>query len=129
MKHKKLLTIGFGIRNMPDRLRVLKEINRVLYPGGRVIVLELCFPHKRLWFKALYTIYLNLIIPVIGRMMTKDKKMFLYLSESINAFPSHHDFIKIMREAGFGLTGYKTFTFGVCVLFWGESGPKDPVPG
>jgi len=120
------VTIGFGIRNMPDHLSVLREIKRVLYPGGRVIILELCFPHKRLFLKALYAIYLKILIPVIGRIMAKDIKMFLYLAESINAFPSPHDFIKTMREAGFNLTGHKEFTCGVCVLFWGESGNKPP---
>jgi demethylmenaquinone methyltransferase/2-methoxy-6-polyprenyl-1,4-benzoquinol methylase len=121
------VTIGFGIRNMPDHLSVLKEIKRILCPGGRVIVLELRFPHERLLFKALYTIYLKIVIPILGGMLTKDKKMFHYLSESINAFPSSPDFIKTMQQAGFGLIGYKEFTFGVCVLFWGESGHKDPV--
>lgn len=114
------VTIGFGIRNMPDRLSVLKEIKRVLYPGGRVIILELCFPRDQLFFRGLYALYLKILIPVIGRVIARDIKMFLYLSESINAFPRPRDFIKTMDRAGFSFTGYKELTFGVCVLFQGE---------
>jgi demethylmenaquinone methyltransferase/2-methoxy-6-polyprenyl-1,4-benzoquinol methylase len=112
--------VGFGIRNMPHRLQVLKEIKRILHPGGRVIIAELCFPRDRLFFKVLYRVYLKILIPFIGRMIAGDIKIFQYLSESINDFPPPQDFMKIMHKAGLTHIGYQELTFGVCILFWGE---------
>jgi len=114
------ITIGFGIRNMPGRSNILQEIKRVLCPGGRVIILELCFPHKRLFFSGLYSVYLKILIPILGRIIASDMKIFLYLSDSITAFPYADDFIKTIQQAGFSPAGYLELTFGVCVLFWGE---------
>jgi demethylmenaquinone methyltransferase/2-methoxy-6-polyprenyl-1,4-benzoquinol methylase len=93
------VTVAFGIRNMPDRKRVLEEMIRVLVPGGKVHVLELTAPQSR-WFRKLYLPYLNHILPRLSRWFTKDPAAYQYLAESILHFPSPDELIQEMEKAG-----------------------------
>jgi demethylmenaquinone methyltransferase/2-methoxy-6-polyprenyl-1,4-benzoquinol methylase len=93
------VTVAFGIRNMPDRHRVFKEMMRVLVPGGKVHILELTAPQSR-WFRKVYLPYLKHILPRLSHWFTKDPAAYQYLAESILHFPSPHELAKEMKEAG-----------------------------
>jgi demethylmenaquinone methyltransferase/2-methoxy-6-polyprenyl-1,4-benzoquinol methylase len=93
------VTVAFGIRNMPDRQRVLEEMVRVLVPGGKVHLLELNSPQSR-WFRRLYLPYLNHILPRLSRWFTKDPAAYQYLAESILHFPSAGDLAIEMEQVG-----------------------------
>jgi demethylmenaquinone methyltransferase/2-methoxy-6-polyprenyl-1,4-benzoquinol methylase len=93
------LTVAFGIRNMPDRRRVLEEMVRVLLPGGKVFLLELTVP-KTKWFRMFYVPYLKHIIPRLSRWFSKNPAAYLYLAESILQFPSPEEMAKEMEQIG-----------------------------
>ena len=113
------VTMSFGIRNIPDKKKALAEMLRVLAPGGRVLILELIFPR---WsaLRRIYQTYLNRLIPVLGGAVSGDQDAYQYLADSIMDFPAPQDFRQTLDEAGFIRTGFKPYTFGVAVLFWGE---------
>jgi demethylmenaquinone methyltransferase/2-methoxy-6-polyprenyl-1,4-benzoquinol methylase len=112
-------TISFGIRNIPDHLAALKEMNRVLVPGGRSLVLELTFPRWSLIHR-LYDTYLNRFIPILGSLISRNPQAYQYLADSIMDFPSPEEFCRLMETAGFSRTGYTKMTFGVVVIHWGD---------
>jgi demethylmenaquinone methyltransferase/2-methoxy-6-polyprenyl-1,4-benzoquinol methylase len=112
-------TISFGIRNIPDHLAALKEMQRVLVPGGRSLILELTFPRWS-FIHRLYGTYLNRIIPILGGLISQNPKAYQYLADSIMDFPSPKDFRGLMKSAGFSRTGYIKLTFGIVVIHWGE---------
>jgi demethylmenaquinone methyltransferase/2-methoxy-6-polyprenyl-1,4-benzoquinol methylase len=93
------VTVAFGIRNMPDRQRVLEEMVRVLVPGGKVYLLELNAPQSQ-WFRRFYLPYLNHILPRLSRWFTKDPAAYQYLAESILHFPSPDELAKEMELVG-----------------------------
>ncbi|MEW6185586.1 MAG: bifunctional demethylmenaquinone methyltransferase/2-methoxy-6-polyprenyl-1,4-benzoquinol methylase UbiE [Thermodesulfobacteriota bacterium] len=113
------VTIGFGIRNMPDREKVIKEIVRILAPGGKIHILELTAPQSR-WFRRLYLIYLNHLLPRLARWFTKDPAAYLYLAESILHFPSPGELAAEMEA--YGLTEVAVFplTAGITCLHEGK---------
>jgi demethylmenaquinone methyltransferase / 2-methoxy-6-polyprenyl-1,4-benzoquinol methylase len=118
------LTIAFGVRNLPDRLAALKEMSRVLRPGGTVAILEF-IPPERGWLQNLYKLYLNFVLPIIGRIFSQHAFAYRYLAESINKFPSARAFCQVMKEAGFGQVKYQVLTFGVVCLFYGQKSDRD----
>jgi len=93
------VTVSFGIRNMPDRRGVLEEIVRILLPGGKVYLLELTTPQSK-WFRTLYLLYLNHILPRMSRWFTKDPAAYQYLAESILQFPSADDLANEIEQVG-----------------------------
>jgi demethylmenaquinone methyltransferase/2-methoxy-6-polyprenyl-1,4-benzoquinol methylase len=93
------VTIAYGVRNFEDRPRGLREILRVLKPGGKVYVLEFTQPEK--WFRPIYFLYLKFLLPVVARIVTGDKKAYDYLAGSIEAFPPKERLSSELREAGF----------------------------
>jgi demethylmenaquinone methyltransferase / 2-methoxy-6-polyprenyl-1,4-benzoquinol methylase len=110
------VTVAFGIRNMPDRARVLQEIRRVLVPGGGLHILEFTTPQGRL-FRSIYFFYLNRVLPRLARWFTKNPEAYQYLAESIMKFPYPDDFVREIREGfflevrKFPLTGGITFLY------------------
>ena len=113
------VTIAFGIRNFEDRPKGLKEMLRVLKPGGRLVILELSRPENKVirWFYDLYFLH---ILPKIGGKVSGDKAAYAYLPASVAAFPGKKEFMATMREAGFRTVTHKAFTLGICRMYTGE---------
>ena len=113
------VTVAFGIRNMPDRQRVLEEMVRVLVPGGKVYLLELNAPQSR-WFRRFYLPYLNHILPRLSRWFTKDPAAYQYLAESILQFPSPEEMAKEMEQIGLVDVRNFSLTCGITYLHEGS---------
>lgn len=111
-------TIAFGIRNVVDRSCGLKEILRVLKPGGRIVILEFSNPQSKI-FKALYNFYFLKILPVVGGLIS-NFSAYKYLPDSVLEFPSREEFKKIMTEAGFKAVNHKDLTFGIATVYTGD---------
>ena len=110
--------IAFGIRNFPDRMQGLREMNRVVRPGAKVAILELSEPQKGP-MAAMSRLYVQQIVPRIGALLSGSEQ-YRYLQESIAAFPPADEFAAMMTEAGFEDVTVKPLTFGVVNLFVGR---------
>lgn len=108
------VTISFGLRNMADRARSLREMHRVLKPGGRLFVLEFSQPAR--WFRPFYLFYLRHIVPLVAGALTGDKAAYVYLNESIEAFPDREALAAEIGAAGFAPVQARALTFGVVAL-------------
>lgn len=111
-------TVAFGVRNFENLQKGLADIYRVLRPGGKLVVLELSTPTK-FPIKQLFGFYFNNILPLFGKMLSKDDSAYTYLPESVNAFPDGEDFKKVMTAAGFERNTSRSLTFGICSLYTG----------
>jgi demethylmenaquinone methyltransferase / 2-methoxy-6-polyprenyl-1,4-benzoquinol methylase len=112
------VSIAFGIRNVPDRLKGLKEMARVTKPGGRIAILELSEPRGGL-LGPLARFHVHSVVPAVGALLSGAKE-YHYLQRSIAAFPSARRFEALMREAGLNIVSSTSLTFGVCHLYVGE---------
>ncbi len=110
--------VAFGVRNFRDPLRGLKEMNRVLKPGGSVLILEFSKPS---WFpfKQLYYLYFLHVLPFIGRFFSGSDNAYRYLPESVLGFPDNEKFIKILSAAGFGQVSQIRLTGGIASIYTG----------
>jgi demethylmenaquinone methyltransferase/2-methoxy-6-polyprenyl-1,4-benzoquinol methylase len=110
------VTVAFGVRNFDNLERGLKEIHRTLHEGGTFVVLELSVPKNRLirWFYAQYS---HRILPGIGAMISKDKKAYVYLPESIDEFPAPERFEEILKGVGFKSVKRHKQSFGVAHIY------------
>ena len=113
------VTVAFGVRNFENLEKGLAEMNRVLKPGGKLVVLE--FSRPTLFpFKQLFNGYFKYILPSIGRLTSKDPKAYRYLYESVQAFPDGQDFINFLQKTGYTDNQCKPLTLGICSLYWGR---------
>ncbi len=110
---------SFGVRNFQDLLAGLTDMNRVMRPGGTCVVVEFSKP-KSFPFKQLYNFYFRYVLPVIGKLVSKDTSAYTYLPESVKAFPDGDDFLKIYQQAGFKNTQCIPLTFGICSIYVGK---------
>jgi len=110
--------IAFGIRNIPDKTRTLKEMMRVVVPGGQVLVLEMTSPKTR-FFNGVYRIYLRKILPVLARVFSSNPNAYYYLGDSIMNFPTAHDFARLMEHAGLVDVEMHSLTLGLTYLHIG----------
>ena len=110
------ITVAFGVRNFENLEKGLKEILRVLKPGGTFVVLETSVPTK-FPFKQGYKIYTNFIMPTIGKLFSKDKVAYKYLSDSAAAFPYGQAFNNILQKIGFNSIENKPQTLGVATIY------------
>lgn len=113
------VTVAYGVRNFENLDRGLKEIHRVLKPGGKLAVLEATKPRNK-FFGALSKFYTLKIIPNFGKLLAQNKNAYLYLNNSIQAFPEGKQFLNILNEAGFTQTYLKTLSLGVCTIYCGS---------
>lgn len=111
-------TIAFGMRNIPDRLGAIKEMRRVVRPGGKVLVLEMTFP-RNLKMRRFFNWYLNNVIPFMGIMITRNRKAYDYLSESIQDFLHPDQLSALFEEAGLEKIQAFPLTFGITYLHEG----------
>ncbi len=123
------VTMAFGIRNTSDVRATLREIHRILKPGGAALILEFSLPKSRLprWC---YLKYLRFGIPLIGAIVSRDRQAYRYLNESIEAFYSPGDFCALLKETGFAEVSATPLTWGVASIYQGvkseRKSPADP---
>ena len=113
------ITVAYGVRNFADLLAGYREMARVLKPGGTLTVIELSTPASPV-VRPFYRLYTRHIIPLMGRMVSKDVRAYSYLPESIAAVPQRADMTALMEQAGFTDTAWRTLTFGTCAIYTGR---------
>lgn len=111
-----LATIAFGIRNYEDVPRGLREMHRVLRPGGRLMVLEFSLPPNAL-FRAFYLFYFRHILPRLGGLISGDAHAYRYLNRTVETFPYGAAFCALLRDAGFGRVEAVPLTLGIATLY------------
>ncbi len=113
------ITVGFGVRNFYDIKKGLDEFHRVLKSGGKATVLELRLPKHKL-FKLLYNLYFNKVLPVIGKLISKNDVSYTYLPNSVALFDKQVKVDKILMEIGYKNVEVHKFTFGIVQCTIGE---------
>ena len=107
---------AFGVRNFEDIDTSFEEVVRVLNPGGVFMFLELTTPRYQP-IKFFYNVYSNSFIPFITRLLSKDKRAYDYLPQSIKAFPQGEEMVEILKKCGFSNVKSWSLTMGVCTIY------------
>lgn len=110
------ITVGFGVRNFENLNEGLKEMFRVTRKGGKIAILEASMPQNAI-IRAVYSLYFGKIVPVIGKLFSKDARAYNYLPESVKAFPEGLEFVKILENIGFRNIEWEPLTFGACAFY------------
>lgn len=113
------VTVAFGVRNFQDLEKGLREILRVLKPGGRLVVLEFSQP-KWLFAKSFYNLYMKIVAPNMGKLFSKNRSAYQYLDKSIKKFPEGKNFTAILDNLGYAHLQYKPLSLGICSIYCGE---------
>jgi demethylmenaquinone methyltransferase/2-methoxy-6-polyprenyl-1,4-benzoquinol methylase len=113
------VTVAFGVRNFENLEQGLREMYRVVRPGGKVVILEFSKPRK-VWFKGLYNLYMKIIAPKAGQWLSKNKDAYSYLNQSVKAFPEGETFLHILQQVGFSETTLKRLSLGICTIYCGQ---------
>ncbi len=113
------ITVAFGVRNFENLQAGIREMWRVLKPEGKLVVLE--FSKPRVFpVKQMFYFYFHYVLPVIGRIFSKDQRAYTYLPESVERFPEGAAFTRLLEEAGFKNVQCKNLTFGISSVYSGE---------
>jgi demethylmenaquinone methyltransferase/2-methoxy-6-polyprenyl-1,4-benzoquinol methylase len=110
------VTCAFGCRNFSDLDAGLREMHRVLKRGGQVTILEFSYPTRR-YVRALYDIYFSYVLPLIGRIVSRDKTAYSYLNKSVKGFCWGEAFVQHMHDAGFEDMHFEKRTFGIATIY------------
>ncbi|HYG40664.1 MAG TPA: ubiquinone/menaquinone biosynthesis methyltransferase, partial [Cytophagales bacterium] len=113
------VTVSFGVRNFENLEMGLSNIYKVLKPGGSCVILEFSKP-KKFPVKQFYNFYFKNILPLMGKMISKDNAAYTYLPESVQAFPEGKSFIEIFKNIGFKKTRWVSLTFGISSIYYGK---------
>ncbi|AIM15445.1 MULTISPECIES: demethylmenaquinone methyltransferase [Neobacillus] len=113
------VTIGFGLRNVPDYLQVLKEMYRVVKPGGIAVCLETSQP-TMIGYRQLFYFYFRFIMPLFGKLFAKSYHEYSWLQESARDFPGMKELAKMFEQAGFVDVTYKPYSGGVAAVHIGH---------
>lgn len=116
--------VAFGVRNFENLDRGLREVRRALVPGARLVVLEFSHP-KAFPIKQLYQFYSHVILPFVGRIVSKNDAAYRYLPASVDVFPSGDAFLERLREAGYVDVEWKPLTFGIASLYSARNGERE----
>ena len=108
---------AFGIRNFADLDKGLREMCRVLRPGGHLCILELTQP-VAFPVRQLFQLYSHTVLPLYGRLISKDSEAYTYLTKTIEAFPQGERMVEILQQAGFRQAQFQRLTFGICTLYF-----------
>ncbi len=111
------VTAAFGIRNFQNLDQGLSEMCRVLKPNGHLSIVELTTPVS-FPMKQLFKLYSHTILPVYGKLISKDTSAYSYLTKTIEAFPQGEVMLDILRKAGFKNASFKRLTFGICTMYF-----------
>jgi demethylmenaquinone methyltransferase/2-methoxy-6-polyprenyl-1,4-benzoquinol methylase len=112
--------VAFGMRNIPDKMRALREMARVTTPGGQVMVLEMTFAPSAA-FRPLYGFYLGGVLPRLARLFARNGATYFYLGDSIRHFPAPPALASLMRQAGLQSVSWHRLTFGAAFLHIGRT--------
>ena len=113
------VTVSFGIRNFQNLDKGLQEIYRILDKHGQLIILEFSYPNN-LFIRSLYNLYINRILPLIGKKISKNQDAYYYLPLSVKNFIYGKKFRDKLTETGFNNVSYKQLSLGICTLYLGE---------
>ncbi len=110
------IVVGFGVRNFENLEKGLKNLFRILKPGGSLIILEFSYPRK-FPVKQFYTFYFSFVTPTIGKLFSKDSRAYSYLPESVKAFPDNEKFVEILNSCGYKNSNFKSLSFGIAAMY------------
>lgn len=110
------LTVAYGIRNFEDLDRGLQEMRRVLKPGGRLVAIELTSP-ARFPMKQAFWFYSHVLMPALGRLVSRDSRAYTYLPATMEAFPQGEEMKEVLARAGYRDISFRRFTFGLSTLY------------
>jgi demethylmenaquinone methyltransferase/2-methoxy-6-polyprenyl-1,4-benzoquinol methylase len=112
------VTVAFGVRNFQHLEKGLSEIKRVLRPGGKLVVLEFSKPAFP-FIRSIYTFYMKIVTPKLGKLFSKNRNAYQYLDESIKKFPEGKNFTNILDNLGYQKTYSKPLSLGICSIYCG----------